>query len=224
MATNNIDDKEFSLFNREYVDKLETESSAYNIFNYIRIPNFIQNLMGHTQSENKNEQLNITNDISANAFSLLFGIKKSLADPLAILITTIIGLFIYIYFANEFMCQALGLFYPCYHTYALLHYNIQDKADKIKSMMRYFIIYGHIELLMAIAKLFDMYFYHLKILVILILLYMTHYRFSILDYLYQKLIFYDKILVGLFGSAILKLHIESTKISTELENKNKKLQ
>ena len=194
-------DPDLTEFNK---DPTNPETETYNIFNYV--PQFVQNIFGYKQSA-------VTNS--------LFG---SYIDPVVILLASIFALFMYFYFANEIMCQILGLFYPCYCLYGLLHYNITDRADKIKSMMRYFIVYGHLEVLLTIGKIFSMYFYHLKIIILLGLLYMAHYRVKLFEKIYLRMIFYDKVLTALLTSLWSKIYAEIVKnINNLSQNKKKKL-
>ena len=145
-------------------------------------------------------------------------------DPLIILFAIIFGIFCYVYFVNEFFCQIFGHFYPLYYIYVLLNdkkvkvgdgnerqlvnrrvgdgqrpNGRQASASKIKTVMKYFILYGHMEFVSAILKLIGLYFSHIKFLLIIALLYMVGYNEYLLDGFYNKIILYDTVIIKLFS-------------------------
>ncbi|XWV24612.1 hypothetical protein QJ856_gp1175 [Tupanvirus deep ocean] len=196
---------------------------SYGILNYFKLPSLFA---WYTQPVIQNE-VTIHNKENASAkkskenYFIINEIKKSASDPLSIIIMVIIALFSYIYFAGEFICQMLGLFYPTYYLYTLLHKRSSNKVEKVKSIIKYFIVYGHLEFLSALFSIFGFHFYHLKILVILSILYMAGYRQIWLAGVYNKIIFYDKILIGLVQSATNKFYIEYTSVKSQVSNTKK---
>ena len=82
--------------------------------------------------------------------------------------------------------------------------------------MKYFIIYGHLEFLSALIRIFGFYFYHLKIIVIVCILYTAGYRQEWLANIYDQIIYYDKIILALIQSGANNLYIEYSKIKSEI--------
>lgn len=149
-------------------------------------------------------------------------LEKYNIDPLGIFVMIILGFFIYIYFASDFFCQIIGLFYPIYKLYLLVDNDILN-ALAIKSIMNYFVVFGHIEILSLAFKIFGLYFYHLKILIICFMLYLQEYRQDWLNGIFHKIIFYDKIICGLSKSGIKIISKEYNNIHTNvLTNEDKK--
>lgn len=136
-------------------------------------------------------------------------------DPLGFFIAIVLGFFIYIYFAGEFFCQILGLFYPIYKLYFLVN-NQTLNIFTINAIMNYFVIFGHIEVLSLVFKIFGLYFYHLKMLVICIMVYLKEYRQDWLGIIFFKIIFYDKIIYGLIKSGIKIITKEYNEIRTSI--------
>ncbi|XWV25846.1 hypothetical protein QJ857_gp1236 [Tupanvirus soda lake] len=200
---------------------------SYGLLNYLKFP-FLFNWYTQSSTETTTEKEIIMHDSenknnrkSKDKFIIINEIKKSASDPLSIIIMVIITLFSYIYFAGELICQVLGLFYPTYYLYTLLHKRSANKAEKVKSIMKYFIVHAHLEFLSTILGAIGFHFYHLKILVILAILYMAGYRQLWLAGLYDKLIFYDKIIFGLAQSAINKFYVEYMNIKSEVSGTKK---
>ena len=159
-------------------------------------------------------------DGSIASSNIVSNLKTTIRDPLSIIAIAISCIIIYIYFANELIYQLLGLFYPNYRIYCLLHGTNQDndKVDRIISVMKYFVIYAHLEFVSICTGL---YFYHLKILVILFALYMLEYHHQWLSKVFATVIFYDKIVLGLLQSGLNKLYTEYIAIKNSLMESKK---
>lgn len=185
-----------------------------NPSNYFRWPNFLSDSLINFYKSRFTKIDPLEHQINNNIIDLFVG---SISDPLSISIIVLLAIFMYIYFANEFICQLFGLFYPIHNLYKLLHFKVSNKLIKIKIIMSYFIIYGHLELFTSISKIFGLYFYHLKILIIIFLLYMINYRQEWLTYIYNKVIYYDKIISNIFFSNLNKFYDESLKINLEIK-------
>jgi hypothetical protein len=189
----------------EKMTKQSTQTKS-NFMDYIKIPSiFSWSTISTKNNEPPKENMVVIKEI-----------KKAVSDPLSIIMIAFASIFSYIYFANEFMCQVLGLFYPIYYLYTLLHKKSNNKSEKIKSVMKYFIIYGHLEFLSALLKIFGFYFYHLKILVIMCILYFVGYHQEWLALLYEKTIFYDKIASGLAQLGTNKVYTEYSNIKSNI--------
>lgn len=161
----------------------------------------------------------IFNSSTLNENSNLFDqLKMKITDPLAIIFTLLGGIFIYIYFANQWIYQFIGLIIPSYYLYKLLHFKCSNRAQKIKSMIQYFILYSHIEVITLFFSLIGMYFYHLKIMIVIIILYLIEYRPNWLNILYTRIIRFDKIVFGISSSLTNKLIEEYNRISSLLQN------
>ncbi len=218
------------------VDEPSTLSKILNIFQPSKVltdhnVNESTPLIKKTNSNKTN--LNKTNSNKANTnkskktksdekLSIVKEIKKTSSDPLSIIIVVFISLFFYIYFANDFMCHLFGLFYPLYYLYTLMHYRNTNCSEKIRSVVKYFIIYGHIEFLSSLLKIVGVNFYHLKILVIICALYMTGYRQEWLNTCYDNVIFYDRVFLGMISSTINKIYTEHVRVKTVIVNESRK--
>lgn len=130
-------------------------------------------------------------------------------DPI-LMIFCILGCIItYVYFACEFICQILGLFIPLTWMFGILNMKTsKEKNIKIKSLMKYFIIYGHIEFLSLVVGIIGMYFYHLRILILVVMLYMSTYRDDWLGNVYGIIIFYDKVAIRMICKGWQRVTIE----------------
>ncbi len=148
-----------------------------------------------------------------------FFVKERKLDPLAVVLFLFSGIFIYIYFASEFFCQVLGLFYPIYYLYALLNMpqDIQTNI-KIKLVMKYFVMYGHLEFISSMLKIIGLYLSHMKIIVIIFLLYLVGYNKSMLDYFYDKTLCYNKLTIKLFTNISGIVKNEYSKINNNIKN------
>lgn len=153
----------------------------------------------------------VTKNINSGISTLSY-LKKSLNDPLSIVMTSMFSVFVYVYFVNELFCQSIGLCYPTYHMYAIIETKNNNTMSTIKLMTKYFLIYSHIEITMTVLKIFGLEFLHAKFLLIVGLVYMTEYQLDWLDNLYNRLIYYDK----LFVLIVKKIRAECQKIGPEL--------
>lgn len=162
---------------------------------------------------------NQTNN-SSDPMSSIIELKNKISDPLAMFFIIAGWIIAYIYFAGEFLCQLVGLFYPCYYMYTLLNNKIPGKADKIKSVMKYFIIYAHSEFLSYFLRFigFPM-FIHLKIIVLAALIYMAEYRFDWMNNAYDRIIIYDRIAIAMCYSMHQKMVNEYRTVSKKIEKK-----
>lgn len=227
----------FFVFNDSTEDLTESRnhSNQKNILaNYFKLPLFlnifqqpIKNIISDTEPNDKpiipNKIKSIKSDKTKNnKFLIVNEIKKFSSDPLRIIIVALISIFFYIYFANEFMCHILGLFYPLYYLYILMHYRNANCSEKIRSMIKYFIIYGHIDFLSSLTKIVGVYLYHLKIFVILCVLYMTGYQREWLNVCYDSVIFYDRIFLNMILTFINKIYNEYIRLKTDIVNESKK--
>lgn len=234
------DEPDFDLENnnitleKEDIDmqKISIDDSP-NFFDYFNFSNFFSQ---DTNKMKSSQQKSGKDDLK---FSFITELKKTISDPLGIIILLMVSIFTYIYFASELICQALGLFYPAYYMYTLipcprngrlesqqsrelLHFKSPQKSIKIKSIMKYFIIYSHLELITSLTRIVGFYFTHLKILVIISILYMAGYRQDWLSDVYERILMYDKIIFNAGCSNLQKIHQEYTKMSTETTSKKVK--
>jgi hypothetical protein len=207
--------------------------NKFNILNYVKLP-LLFNMFQQpelrsvepikTEKEGKSTITKLDNKSRVQNDKILFvnKIKKNASDPLSIIIVLIFSIFFYIYFANEFVYQVLGLFYPTYYLYTLMHYRNTNYREKIRSIIKYFIIYGHIEFISSLLKLVGIYFYHLKILVIICALYITGYRQEWLNSFYDNMIFYDRVILDVILTTTNKFYEEYTRIKSDTINNSKR--
>ena len=153
-----------------------------------------------------------------NSTSMIDQLKKILIDPLAVISILVVTIITYIYFANEFICQIFGLFLPAYYLYTLGHDSIS--SDKVSTVSKYFIIYSHIEFCSLLLKIFGLYFYHVKVLAYLIILYMLGYQQAWLAKIYERSILYDKIIIGLLSNGLKKVYREYLVVRTGIRKKS----
>lgn len=149
---------------------------------------------------------------------------RYISDPLCIASLIGISIFVYIYFAGDFICQVFGLLYPCYCLYSLT--NIQDDhaLEKRDSLMKFFIIYAHQELLFSALKLIGLYFYHIRFLIIISLLYLLEYQGDLFRQVYETVTLYDKIIISLMSFYFdkIKKEFQITKKRIMMPNKKSK--
>lgn len=112
-----------------------------------------------------------------------------LNEPLRLALTIIFGVFAYIYFASQLVCQIFGLFLPIVYLHQKFY--SAKNVQEMEPIYQYLVIYTHLEILSAIFNLFNLYFYHLKLLTIFILIYLVVYQEELLAILYDNLLFYD---------------------------------
>lgn len=137
-------------------------------------------------------------------------------NPLRQLIITMLFILGYIYFANDFMCQLIGLYYPCYYLFIILHSNkITKKLSQFQLMGKYFILYGHVEFVSMILKFIGFpLFHHIKILVLAFFVYSFHYR-EWMNPVYKRMVMYDKIFLRMCRSLLTRILEEYTRAKKE---------
>lgn len=214
-----ISTKQLDDMNRKYFDD-KIDNKTINITNKSNKPNNLPNNPKMQDSYyNRLFYTWIPEDPMIDDVSTIFYTKT---DPLSIFILSFASIFIYIYFVSELICQVIGLFYPVYYLYTLLNNDDTDHfVGKIQSVIKYFIIYAHLECMTMVTKLFGFYFFHLKILMIISVLYMTGYQEHWLQKIYDRIIFYDKILLGLFNTSVVKIQDEYSKANNEAKKSEK---
>lgn len=153
-------------------------------------------------------------------FDLLSDIKKIISNPIGILFLSLVGIFGYIYFASYVLYQLISLLYPIYCMYTILHSG--SNGEPLESggtihLMKYFIIYGHLETITYIFGLSLL--YHFKILIVCVLIYLMGYQPDWLNSLYQKIIFYDTVTWNLLNAIIQRIREEAVKIK-KIEKNN----
>lgn len=76
----------------------------------------------------------------------------------------------FILFANDLICGLIGLFFPFY-----IHISTKNKIIST-NVLKYYIIYAHIDLLFNMLSIFGIYFYRIKLIIILISIYQLRYQ------------------------------------------------
>lgn len=112
-----ISRKYFEEFNTDVIDKdttLPDEPKHYfsALFDNIRLPSFLNwSMTGPSLTPATQNEIVIHNNKNNTKPKLIIinDIKKSVSDPLSIIIILLVGVFSYIYFVNDFMCQIFGL-------------------------------------------------------------------------------------------------------------------
>lgn len=148
--------------------------------------------------------LQISPKIDNNYFDIFSSIKnlqkKISGEPFKILISTILGIFAYIYLAGQIFCHFFGLCLPIFYFYQ--QSLTLDKEKKFNSLLQYIVIFTHLETASLFYGLFNFYFYHLKLLTIFILVYLLFYQNEILEIVYEKLILYDNMMIMIIFSYV----------------------
>lgn len=175
------------------------------------------NNLGIVETELADTVIEQTPAAVSNAVAVWQVLKKSLSDPLGFIIMLFSSVIMYIYFANDFFCKIVGLIYPAYYTNYLLHVKTEDRVRKIKSIMKYYIIYSHLEIISYIVYFMPM-LYHLKIICLLLLIYTMEYRNDWLNNIYRQVIIYDQVMGNLFSAIVNRIQEESTKITLQQKN------
>ena len=155
----------------------------------------------------------VTKNIN-NGINTISHLRKSFTDPLSIIIAGLLSVFIYIYFANDLICQIFGLCYPAYHMYMLLSTKNKDILKNMNPIIKYFLVYTHVEIFASVLKAFGMIFSHMKLSLIFLVIYMTEYRLDWLNTSYDKIIYYDRIIY----SVVKKIKTECYRVSNEINN------
>ena len=118
-------------------------------------------------------------------------------SPLQVIMACCFSLFLFIYFSNEFMCTAVGLFYPAYRMYLLLTDPKSQALVIYIPVLHYSIIYTHITLAAITLGCFDLYLYHLRLALILFVLYLWACDTNRLASWYDAILFYDRLILRL---------------------------
>lgn len=148
-------------------------------------------------------------------------IKNILSDSFNVLIIGSICFLSYVYLANEFICQIIGLYYPIYFYHKQFINELSDEFfqfknvfDKKMDMMikknntlnyfiKYLFLYSHIEFISYPIRLFFIsFFYHIKIIILFLLVYILINKKDILNLLYEKIILVDKYIVNIIENKI----------------------
>lgn len=174
-------------------DTNQLQNTYFDISNLAIVKSIINLIRWPTTTEEPAAKPNNSSS-GSNSNSFMKTLQNNMKDPLSIFLAGLFGLFIYLYFATDILCCIIGLLYPAYRFYLLLHFRTRNKIVYMKSMMRYFIVYSHIEFISYIVKIiFQSTFNHLKILLFVMLVYMSLYRIELLENLYNKILLYDEI-------------------------------
>lgn len=131
----------------------------------------------------------VTKNIN-NGLNTVSVLREYLSDPLSLILMGLFGIFVYAYFTNDAMCQFFGLAYPAYHMYMVK----PNKMDKVMGpIIKYFLIYTHIEFVSMVIRAFNIVAHHLKLALVICLIYLTEHRLDWLNALYDRMVHYDRI-------------------------------
>lgn len=121
-------------------------------------------------------------------------LKKKLTEPFVLLVLGSIGFLSYVYLANDFICQTIGLYYPSYQLYKQFNSRSPNRNARAQALMKYFYIYSHVEFASYPLRMIGMpLFHHTKIFGLLYLIYLLDYRPDLLNSLYDKTVKLDAI-------------------------------
>jgi len=139
--------------------------------------------------------------------------KQKLTEPFSMLVIGSVTFLSYVYMANDFACQAVGLYYPSYQMSKTLNQVMPDKKEKLIGLLQYFIIYAHLE---AISYPFKMLHIplngHAKFIILIYLIYLLDYRRDLLAGIYQKIRKIDNTALTYVNDAmkLIAPHLQST--------------
>lgn len=135
----------------------------------------------------------VVNNTEPKIFSLVKYLLSEIAsEPLHLIAMIIFVIFTYLYFASQIICQIFGLYLPIVYFYQKFYSIKNGNIQEIEPIVHYFVAFMHLELISSITSLFNLYFYHLKLLSIVMLIYFLIYREELLRLIYEKILFYDK--------------------------------
>jgi hypothetical protein len=119
-----------------------------------------------------------------------------LCDP-RILVILVVAFSLFVgYSVCSFVSKSLGLFYPSYHVYHTITMNNKESMDKLKIMIKYFVLYSHLELLETLFQIMGLQWCFLKMITIIVLLYITFNESLWINIIYEKIILYDRLLLN----------------------------
>lgn len=102
-------------------------------------------------------------------------------DPINYIGILFLFLIVYLYFTGEFIYQLITIGYPIYI--------IPKYIDTPNNLIKYFFIYGHIQILNAVSNLMGLpLMYQVKLPAMCLLLYYTEKKPEWLDYIYNRVL------------------------------------
>lgn len=113
-------------------------------------------------------------------------------DPIGMVVSSLMLLLVYFCFATTFIYKGISLFIPSYCIYHVLNSNTNQEV-KYKNILTYFFVYSHIEFISDILETVGFGLLHLKIALVVVLLYTVHYRNEWLEMIYNKIVYFDTI-------------------------------
>lgn len=180
--------------------------------------NWLNTLMNYLLSPSIIKEINIEKDDNDNIFNLIEIIKEKISDPLSIILFAIVLSLVYLYMICDIICTSLGLFGPLYYLYTLITPFSPENVQKFENISKYFIIFGHIELISFIFSVLGIHLYHIKFLILLMILYSMGYQSSLFNKFYDTAILYDKIFYRLILTGYIKIKKELKKTKNDIAN------
>lgn len=159
---------------------------------------------GNTKDENKpplfddiskdvspeTDKIQVTQKLDNNDGYVSDTFKESVYKWITLLLATIM----IFYWIGSFLCQLVGLYYPIYCLHMILATNQNGELTKhtiVSTYIKYFVIYGHFEILFHIISLILSPMYYIRLIILSILILSIKYRPELIDTIHAKLIFSD---------------------------------
>ncbi len=136
-----------------------------------------------------------------------------ISDPTNAIIGGLVMCFTYMYFANDFFCVLIGLFFPVYNL--LQHPETNDIVT-----LKYLAVYSHIEGISQILSWAGISFPHFKLLLIVGTQYLANNFKNSFTELYRNIIEYDIVVIEMGKKMGKKIWKEYCRIKTNMVEKN----
>jgi hypothetical protein len=110
-----------------------------------------------------------------------------------------IMIFIILLLTTDFIVCTIGFYHPIYYAYQLLTYPSNNRIQKIKSILKYLIIYAHLEITYSLLLMIYIFPFlsYLRLIWTVLLWYFAGYRQDILNQCYLFVIQFDHQIVSM---------------------------
>ena len=154
------------------------------------------NLFQNEEHDSSDEQLN------TGSF------KNMLSDPLVYSALIILSIISFVYISGPILCWSIGMFVPLFYAHKTLGSNDQ-------TIVKYFIIYGHIEFILLLTTTVNIYFYHIQVILVTASCYCLLFRHRLIDRLFIVINYYDLVVFNTINNVINTLIKEYQKTKNE---------
>lgn len=139
-----------------------------------------------------------------------------ITDPLYLFGGIFLSFFLFIYFACELMAQIIVLIYSL-HCLAL--FESQD-TEQISVCIKYFVLYFQMELIFTVLSVVNLTLYHIKIFLIVFLIYSSKCRIQLFHNIYDGVMIYNKVAINLICYYLYQFYETFLMIKSDITEKN----